>query len=243
MARKKKDDSGGLTGNEWLGTYSDCVTLLLTFFVLLYSMSSVDAEKVQSISKAFSLMSGQAGDTFLEYDLYEGSQPIIGGEGKSEEILDTVEGESQTMYKDVKDFLDENELNSIVSISEDERGVILKVKDNILFESGKATLIENSQEILNKINALISTLPNSIIIEGHTDNVPISNSNYPSNWELSTQRAVNVVRYFVEKNNQNPSRFSAAGYGEFKPDVENNSDENRARNRRVNILIVANNKE
>lgn len=243
MARKKKDDSGGLTGNEWLGTYSDCVTLLLTFFVLLYSMSSVDAEKVQSISKAFSLMSGQAGDTFLEYDLYEGSQPIIGGEGKSEEILDTIEGESQTMYKDVKDFLDENELNSIVSISEDERGVILKVKDNILFESGKATLIENSQEILNKINALISTLPNSIIIEGHTDNVPISNSNYPSNWELSTQRAVNVVRYFVEKNNQNPSRFSAAGYGEFKPDVENNSDENRARNRRVNILIVANNKE
>lgn len=243
MARKKKDDSGGLTGNEWLGTYSDCVTLLLTFFVLLYSMSSVDAEKVQSISKAFSLMSGQAGDTFLEYDLYEGSQPIIGGEGKSEEILDTNEGESQTMYKDVKDFLDENELNSIVSISEDERGVILKVKDNILFESGKATLIENSQEILNKINALISTLPNSIIIEGHTDNVPISNSNYPSNWELSTQRAVNVVRYFVEKNNQNPSRFSAAGYGEFKPDVENNSDENRARNRRVNILIVANNKE
>lgn len=243
MARKKKDDSGGLTGNEWLATYSDCVTLLLTFFVLLYSMSSVDAAKVKEISQAFSVMSGQSGDTFLQYDMYEGSQPIIGGESA---IENTVEGNyngNQTMYKDVKGFLDENGLSSTVNIAEDERGVILQVKDNILFESGQATLIANSQEVLDKISALISTLPNSIIIEGHTDNVPISNSKYETNWELSTERAVTVVRYFIEKNNQDPSRFSAAGYSEFRPDVENNSDENRAKNRRVNILIVANNKE
>lgn len=243
MARKKKDDSGGLTGNEWLATYSDCVTLLLTFFVLLYSMSSVDAAKVEAISQAFSVMSGKSGDTFLQYDMYEGSQPIIGGESSIENTLEGNYDGNQTMYKDVKEFLDENELNSTVNIAEDERGVILQVKDNILFESGQATLIADSQEILDKISDLISTLPNSIIIEGHTDNIPISNSKYESNWELSTERAVTVVRYFIEKNNQDPSRFSAAGYGEFRPDVENNSDENRAKNRRVNILIVASNKE
>ena len=243
MARKKKEDSGGLTGNEWLGTYSDCVTLLLTFFVLLYSMSSVDSEKVKAISQAFSIMSGQAGNTFLEYDLYQGSQPIIGGESKIENTVEVSEDGNRTMYKDVKEFLEENQLNSMVDVSEDERGVMLQVKDNILFESGQATLIANSKEILDKINTLISTLPNSIIIEGHTDNVPISNSKYASNWELSTERAVTVVRYFIEKNNQDPSRFSAAGYGEYRPDVENNSDENRGKNRRVNILIVANNKE
>lgn len=243
MARKKKDDSGGLTGNEWLATYSDCVTLLLTFFVLLYSMSSVDAAKVKAISKAFSVMSGQSGDTFLQYDIYEGSQPIIGGESSSENTVEGNYNGNQTMYKDVKEFLDENGLSSTVNIAEDERGVILQVKDNILFESGQATLIADSQEVLDKISALISTLPNSIIIEGHTDNVPISNSKYETNWELSTERAVTVVRYFIEKNNQDPSRFSVAGYSEFRPDVENNSDENRAKNRRVNILIVANNKE
>lgn len=243
MARKKKDDSGGLTGNEWLATYSDCVTLLLTFFVLLYSMSSVDAAKVKAISKAFSVMSGQSGDTFLQYDMYEGSQPIIGGESGSENTVEGNYNGNQTMYKDVKEFLDENGLSSTVNIAEDERGVILQVKDNILFESGQATLIADSQEVLDKISALISTLPNSIIIEGHTDNVPISNSKYETNWELSTERAVTVVRYFIEKNNQDPSRFSVAGYSEFRPDVENNSDENRAKNRRVNILIVANNKE
>lgn len=243
MARKKRGDSGGLTGNEWLGTYSDCVTLLLTFFVLLYSMSSVDAEKVKAISQAFSIMSGQAGNSFLEYDLYQGSQPIIGGESKIENTVETDEDGNETMYKTVKDFLSENQLNSAVDVTEDEKGVMLKVKDNILFESGQATLIAESQQVLDKINTLISTLPNSIIIEGHTDNVPISNSKYASNWELSTERAVTVVRYFIEKNNQDPSRFSAAGYGEYRPDVENTSDENKAKNRRVNILIVANNKE
>ena len=96
-----------------------------------------------------------------------------------------------------------------------------------------------SEEVLVKINTLISTLPNSIQVEGHTDNVPISNSQYQDNWSLSSARAASVVRYFTQNKNQEPTRFSAVGCGEFKPKVENTSEENKAQNRRVNILIVS----
>ncbi|SFC61398.1 flagellar motor protein MotB [Clostridium uliginosum] len=246
MARRKKsDDSGGLRGDEWLGTYSDCVTLLLTFFILLYAMSSVDAQKVQSISQAFvTVMSGKSGDTFLEYNMYNGKVPIIGGESDVQGMVDSGALGKGSMYQEIKDFVEKNELTGAMDIKNDRRGIILELKDNVLFESGKANLIPGSKEILEKVNALMESLPNLVTIEGHTDNVPISNSKYASNWELSTERAVTVVRYFVEEKKQDPLKFSAAGYGEFRPVEENNSEENKAKNRRVNILIEAsNNKE
>ncbi len=246
MARKKKQEDGGLTGDEWLGTYSDCVTLLLTFFILLYSMSTVDAQKVQAISEAFSIMTGREADSILEYEQFDGNQPVIGGETKYEDLGDesTEEEVQNKMYNKIKQYLKENDMTaSIAEVTSDERGVIIELRDNILFETGKATLIPESTEVLDKINALISTLPNNIVVEGHTDNVPISNSQFPSNWELSTMRATTVVRYFTENCGQNPARINAAGYGEYKPVVENTTDENRAKNRRVNILIVANNEE
>lgn len=244
MARKKKTDEGGLTGDEWLGTYSDCVTLLMTFFVLLYSMSTVDAAKVQAISQAFSVLTGKAADSILQYDQYEGSQPIVGGESKVENTVEQSESsDNKTMYDSVKEFIEQNKLDTTIDIAQNENGVVLQLKDNILFESGQADLKNESNEVLDKINTLISTMPNGVVIEGHTDNIPISNSKFKDNWDLSSIRATNVLRYFTEVKHQDPTRFRAAGYGEFKPKVENNSDENRAQNRRVNILIESNNEE
>lgn len=241
MARKKKKpESEGLKGDEWLGTYSDMVTLLLTFFILLYSMSSVDSEKLKQLSKAFNqVMVGTKGDSILQYDLYDGEVPLVGGESDNKNISD----KAQSMYKGVKEFVKDNNLSDTVDITEDERGVILQLKDSILFQTGESKLKPESKDILNKINTLLKSVPNSIVVEGHTDNVPIHNSQYDSNWDLSTARAVTVVRYFIEEKRENPSRFSASGYGEYKPLVANNSDDNRLKNRRVNILIVANNKE
>ena len=242
MARKKKPANDGPSAS-WLDTYADTVTLLMTFFVLLYSMSTVDAEKLKQISNAFNVvMSGKSADSILQYDLYNGKVPLVGGESSYEDMSEVSGSKSQT-YEDIKEFVQKNDLNSTVTITEDERGVILQLKDSILFETGKADLKPQSVEILDKINVLISTLPNSIIIEGHTDNIPIKTYQFESNWELSTMRATKVLRYFTEGKGQNPARFGATGYGETKPLVQNTSDENRAQNRRVNILIVANNKE
>ena len=129
-------------------------------------------------------------------------------------------------------------------IKSDNRGVIIQLRENIIFESGKAEIIDKSKPVLNSINTLIATFPNDIVIEGHTDNIPISNYEYKNNWQLSSARALNVLEYFVTSKGQNhPKRFKSVAYGEYQPIAANNSDVNRALNRRVNILIVANEKE
>lgn len=244
MARNKKSKGGGLKGDEWLATYSDTVTLLLTFFVLLYSMSSVDSEKTKSISNAFtSMMSGENGDSIMEYNLYNGEVPLIGGE-TDEYILDGEElTEQKKLYNNIKEFVTQNNLQDVVEIIDDERGVAMQLRDNILFETSSSDLKEDSKEILNKLASIISPIDNPILIEGHTDNRSINTSKYPSNWELSTDRAVNVVRYFVEVMGQEPKRFSAIGYGEFQPVASNDTYENMSKNRRVDILIVTADKE
>lgn len=241
MARKKvnRDEP---KGDEWLATYSDCVTLLMTFFVLLYAMSSVDENKMRALSQAFrTVMAGEAGDTILEYSLYNGDVPLIGGEIPT----DTIDGEKieESMYYQVSKFVADHDLEAVVDIIESDLGVVIQLRDNILFETSKSDLRSESKEILDSIAALISSMNNNIVVEGHTDNRPINTAEFPSNWELSVDRAVNVVRYFVENGKIDPSRLSATGYGEFQPIVDNDTEENMEKNRRVNILIMTNDKE
>ncbi|SFA74812.1 flagellar motor protein MotB [Clostridium frigidicarnis] len=238
MARKrKKKDNGGLSGDEWLTTYSDTVTLLLTFFILLYTTSIVDTQKLKGIAKEFqSMFSSSSGNAVFQ--VTENAQLPTDGDSEGQGSKDVFD-----VYEQVKEFIEEKDLNAELQIKEDERGVILQIKDSILFESGKAELKDNSLPMLSTISELMGTLPNNIIVEGHTDNVPINNYIFKSNWELSTTRAVNVVKFFIENKGQNPVRFTAAGYGEFKPIVANDSDENKAKNRRVNILLVVPEKE
>lgn len=241
MARKKvnRDEP---KGDEWLATYSDCVTLLMTFFVLLYAMSSVDENKMRALSQAFrTVMAGEAGDTILEYSLYNGDVPLIGGEIPT----DTIDGEKieESMYYQVSKFVEEHDLEAVVDIIETDLGVAIQLRDNILFETSKSDLRSESKEILDSIAALISSMNNNIVVEGHTDNRPINTAEFPSNWELSVDRAINVVRYFVENGKIDPSRLSATGYGEFQPIVDNDTEENMEKNRRVNILIMTNDKE
>lgn len=238
MARKKKVQQDEPRGDEWLATYSDTITLLLTFFVLLYSMATLDSQKMRQMAQAFQVvMSGQKADSIMEYDLYDGQVPLIGGESPIEEIIDGNEVQ-ESMYFQVKKFVEEYDLSEVVDIINSERGIVIQLRDNILFETSSSSLRSDSKVVLDKISTLIGSLPNNIIIEGHTDNRPINTSKFPSNWELSVDRAVNVVRYFVENKGLTASRFSASGYGEFQPVAPNDTAENMSRNRRVNILIM-----
>lgn len=242
--RKKGEEDEGLSGNEWLATFSDTMTLLLTFFILLYSFSTVDASKFKQIAAALqSVLTGQAGDSIIDYDLQTGDVPIVGESKDNSDIPLDKGNENEMMYERVKEFVEMNELEAVVRIKKDSRGVVIELRDSVLFDSGKSSIREDSKPILEKISALLSTLPNEINVEGHTDNVPMKNYKFESNWELSTARAGSVLRYFVEKKGIRPSRFMASGYGEFRPLVPNDSEEHRALNRRVSILIVANEKE
>lgn len=244
MARKKKVSQDAIKADGWLATYADTITLLLTFFVLLYSMATIDNEKIKQLSTAFkTFMSGEEGATLMKYDLYDGEVPLIGGE--TSEAVQGGEGitEQEKIYNDIKNFVESNNLSEVVEIVDDERGVAMQLKSNILFETSSSNLKEDSKVILKKINSIISSLKNPILVEGHTDNRPINTDRFPSNWELSADRAVNVVRYFVEVLGEDPKRFSATGYAEFKPVAPNNNYENMAKNRRVDILIVTSEKE
>lgn len=225
MPRKKKK-SDDINTNAWMDTYADTITLLLTFFILLYSISSVDAEKLKLLSEALK-------------DSLVGKAKIEELEDFKDIAIKENEDKQDELNEKLEEIIDANGLTEVIKIREEERGIQLQLDETILFDPGKANLKENSKEILDIITTIITETNNDILIEGHTDNVPIKNRNeFESNWELSTARAVSVVKYFINTKQLNPTRFSVKGYGEYNPLVENDTPENRAVNRRVDILIV-----
>lgn len=254
MSRKRRHDSdGGSSGSGWMTTYSDLVTLLLTFFILLYTFSVVDAEKFKAVAASLQFaLTGQSGTSIFEDNPPSLDKPIEefipAPENEKEDLIDPVENndgsglldkEIDRIYKIVQDFVSEEGLEAEVRLRTDRRGVIIDISDSVLFDPGKADLKLDSKELLDKLTKLINSFDNNIIVEGHTDNVPIKRSKFPTNWELSVNRATTVIRYFIEKRNIAPNRLSAAGYGEYKPLVPNDTAEHKTMNRRVNILIEA----
>lgn len=238
MSRRKKKKSSEPSG-EWLVTYADLMTLLLTFFVLLYSFSTTDAQKFRQIAYSLSqAFGGKSG--VITNGGNVGPVPINENPGIENNDLGKSNGqnsETDAIYENVEKFLDENNLEGKVSVKKDLRGVIIELQEKILFDSGKAEIKQDSMPVLNKLSELLSRFSNEIIVEGHTDNVPIKRGFYESNWELSADRAVEVVRYLTEQRGLNSSKFMAIGCGEFKPVADNNTAEGRQANRRVNILI------
>lgn len=226
MARRKKKGDD-INTNGWMDTYADTITLLLTFFILLYSISAVDSEKLQELSEA------------LQFSL-TGKQSVKQLESLDDIKVD-IEKESnkyEDLAKKLNEIIDKNSLTEVIKIREEDRGIVLQVDESILFDPGKAEIKESSVGILDTISKIIEETDNDIIAEGHTDNVPINNEKYKSNWELSTDRALNIVKYFIENKKINPVRLSVKGYGEYNPIAPNDTPENRSKNRRVDILVV-----
>lgn len=237
LAKKEMKTDG------WLATYADTVTLLLTFFVLLYSLSTIDSQKFQQIAVAMqSAFSGKADRSILEFNSSSGDVPIVGKPQLT--VEDIQENENLEILEDVLTYIKENDLENDVQIYEDEKGLNIQMKDSVLFDTGKAELRSDSKNVLDKVSDLIGKVDNKIIIEGHTDNVPINTPAMPNNWHLSSARALSVLDYFLgSKKILNPQRFSAQGCGEYRPIAKNDTDEGRAKNRRVNIIVVTNVKE
>lgn len=226
MARRKKKGDD-INTNGWMDTYADTITLLLTFFILLYSISAVDSEKLKELSEA------------LQFSL-TGKQSVKQLESLDDIKVD-IEKESnkyEDLAKKLNEIIDKNSLTEVIKIREEDRGIVLQVDESILFDPGKAEIKESSIDILNTISKIIEETDNDIVAEGHTDNVPINTAKYKSNWELSTARAMNIVKYFIENKNINPVRLSVKGYGEYNPIAPNDTPENRSKNRRVDILVV-----
>lgn len=214
-------------------TFSDLMSLLLTFFILLYSMSSVSAEKFEAAAKSMQSAFG-GGESMIE-----GSTVVdIETEKITEKSEETIDPELVKMYNEVVAFLEMKEMTSQASVEYDQDGIYVNIQESILFGSGSAIIADSGKNTLNDLGELIQQFDNAVVIEGYTDSVPMNNNNFSSNWELSTGRALSVLRYLSEERNVDPTRLAAKGYGEYHPIVPNDSESNKAKNRRVNIVLV-----
>lgn len=227
---------------RWLITYSDLITLLLIFFIVMYTMAKIDAGKYnalkQSLAGAFANGSEfiNVGTTGILDEYAPPSGTGGNGTGSEQVKIDSLEEKLQELVKKYN-------LQDYIKVFQEERGLDIEIRNEltniVLFESGSAELNPEAVEIISKIGLLLRDLPNNYVrVEGHTDNVPIHNERFNSNWELSASRAINVVKLLINRSGLDPTKLSAVGYGEYKPVADNNTIEGRAKNRRVNIVII-----
>jgi len=252
--RKKNEESGGPA--EWLLTYSDLVTLLLTFFVMLFSMASIDQHKFKQIAysmrSSFLNISGgdrllnNPGESILPMPKGTDSSETSDSESDDEQNESNPGDEESSQLEDVKlqnvkaqveKAIEKHNLKEYVNIIEEEQSLILRLDSVILFDLGKADIKGSGKEILKELGGMFKELDNEITIEGHTDDLPINTTLFPSNWELSTKRATNVVVFLIENCGLDPKKLTASGRGEFKPIMPNDSPENRQKNRRIDIIV------
>ena len=211
MAGLKKEKKQGSEAGDWLTTYADMMTLLMTFFVLLFAMSTLDPVKLE-----------QFGDSFGEKS---------GARKKTKKVS------LSQINMEVKKLVKEQDLQQQVKVRMDARGVTLEIASDLAFNVGSADLSRSIKDFLIKLVSTMDKATYAIAVEGHTDNVPIRSGVFPSNWELSAARASAVIRYLTSQGIA-PDKFRAIGFGDTAPKVDNSTAENRAKNRRVDITFL-----
>ena len=261
MAKRRKEELAK-PSKEWMNTFADLMNLLLCFFVLLFSMSTVDAQKIEliaaSFSQTFSIFSAGSkaiGDGRLisngvsqlnQLDQYIYS---TGKAAENVEITDQLEQmqkileqekltESEKLAEKIQEAINENQLQNQVEVDFTSQYVQLTLKGAILFDSGSATLKAEAMPTVEKVGLILERyIQNIIEIEGHTDNVPISTSRFANNNELSSARALAMFDYLVENTSLQPAQIKHSGRGEYVPIADNSTPEGRAKNRRIEIRI------
>ncbi|MFP4697255.1 MAG: OmpA family protein [Eubacteriales bacterium] len=252
MAKKKQPDIPPKGSPAWMNTYGDLVTLLLCFFVLLFSMSSIDIEKFKAMISSFDehidLMPGgrsiEEGDLisnginqledleiyFLQRDYEEQKN-----DEENEERLEKAE----EIASDIGEYLEKNNISDKVEITYTAQYIQLSLSGAILFDSGEADLLQEAETLIETIGDILKKYKNNkIAIEGHADNVKINTKEFPSNWYLSSARAIEVADYLMENKSFAPENISAVGFGEYRPIASNDTVEGRAKNRRVEIKVI-----
>ncbi len=257
MSRRKRHEEH-VNHERWLVSYADFITLLFAFFVVLYASSQVDKRKVGKLALSIQV-------AFQELGVFETSNtmiPLSDSESIPFSQIQVVENAERTSdltrfvqpmkgklspaisapMKDVEAQLQKalapEIQHKVVDIKSRREGLIVSLREIGFYLSGSATLRPSSKDAIDRLAAVLKTRTESLRIEGHTDNVPIHNGRFESNWELSTSRASELIKVFVEHYGFDPERLSAAGYAEYRPVASNDTADGRARNRRVDIVIL-----
>ncbi|MFE8697307.1 flagellar motor protein MotB [Cytobacillus sp. FJAT-53684] len=253
--RKKKKLDDGHVDESWLLPYSDLLTLLLALFIVLFASSSIDAVKFQAISKALnSAFTGGTGIFEYQSPMPEGQkQGEVASKNSENDDANSLDIDEELLKKadqkelastqeKVNSYIEANHLAGKLQTSLTGEGLMVSIRDNVLFSPGSADVRPNDRNIANEISELlVMDPPRDIIISGHTDNVPIGNAPFDSNWELSVMRAINFMKIILKNEKLDPKKFSAKGFGEFQPVAPNDTSSGREKNRRVEILILPRN--
>ncbi|MBA2873564.1 flagellar motor protein MotB [Thermaerobacillus caldiproteolyticus] len=246
MSKKKKHHHEDHIDETWLIPYADLLTLLLALFIVLFASSQLDQKKFEEIARSFnSAISGGIG-VFDFPSPIEEEQPQSPSINKKKQQQNEQQRQEQKELQEIQakinQYIEKQHLTGELKTTLTEEGLLITILNDILFDSGSADVRPQDQKLAKEISRLlVMNPPRNIIVSGHTDNVPIRNSKFSSNWELSVMRAVNFMKLLLENKQLDPRWFSAKGYGEFKPVASNDTAEGRMKNRRVEILILPNN--
>ena len=210
--------------NRWVVSYADFVTMLLALFMVMWALSGSNNEKINETNKHV--------------------EKLFNKDNTKIEKLQSQTVETLSEQDIILNKLSKNEtLKNETTLLKGDKGAIIRINDKMLFSAGSAIIKPDVLGTLDNIAAELKTLDNHIIIEGHTDSTPIKTTQFPSNWELSTARATNIISYLVTKKGLSPQKLSAVGYGEYMPIAPNTSFEGKSQNRRVDIIILSSDKK
>ena len=261
MAKKKKEEPQG-PSKAWMDTFADLMNLLLCFFVLLFSMSTVDAQKFEAIAASFSqtfsifnggqisvgqgMLLGNGVSQLNQLDQYMDSMGKMAENEEEAEEIDEMQkkleeaklAESEKLAERIEEAIEESQMEDIIQLDFTSQYVQLTLKGAILFDSGSASLKEEAMPVIERVALILERYAESDIeIEGHTDNVPIHTSRFASNNELSSARALSMFDYLVKNTALEPAKIKHSGRGEYLPIADNTTPEGRAKNRRIEIKI------
>lgn len=241
--------------NRWVVSYADFVTMLLALFMVLYALSQLDLSNIKTFSNSINKVFYRNVSNKAELvKLFKTTETRVYTDKKVIHALDPTAKELKKQlssfenqipaesdnFENIKQTITNNigdEKN--INIIKEPRGLLIRLNNTVLFDKGSDIIKSGALNILDKIAVALKNEPNSIRIEGHTDNTPIKTAKFPSNWELSTARATNIIKYFVTAHQINPARISAVGYGEYMPVSDNRTPAGQSQNRRVDIIVLS----
>lgn len=224
----------------WIVTFSDLMTLLLVFFVLLYSISTLNEAKFRKAMTSIQISLGEAAPAIRLIDLME--EPAQESKVVSLEDLSGMKSRELDMLQRIREFIEKRGLGKNIGVSLENGKVVIRITGTVLFKSGIAMLNDKGPPVMDEISEIIREFHDfNINIKGHTDNIAIATRQFPSNWELSAVRATTVLRYLIEKG-ISADRLTATGYAELLPLMPNDTEENRQKNRRVEFVLEKENR-
>ncbi len=251
MARKKEPEKAA-NHERWLVSYADFITLLFAVFVTLYAMSQSDKKKVEQVAASYRSAFGitgvsSAGKPSITPKVDVAPIPTVKPQAQTPSVPKASKGNGKTKatHKDFKQMLVslekklmERKASEAMEVTVTPRGLVISLKEAGFFDSGSATIKPEAIPLLEEVAKVLAPYDNPLSFEGHTDNKPMHSALFPSNWELSSGRATAIARQFIEHHGVDPQLVAVTGYGEFRPVANNNTEEGRKQNRRVDIVML-----